>query len=270
MQSELVFSIADANDVSLAGGKAHALGRMIGEGLRIPEGFVVSSKAFGVMTPALRTLLLQHFSELQAGFVAVRSSAVNEDGMDAAWAGQLDTFLNTTQETLLHNIQQCWQSAHSTRAQAYAKQKSLTTGPVAVLVQKMVQSDVSGVAFSTHPVLNDGSSMVIEAGLGLGEAIVSGIITPDTYIVNKDSGQIIQKHVANQTTRLVKDVGGNTVWQNTPKSGASQKLSDAHIMELSGIVHKLEVFFGHPVDVEWALHDNTLYVLQSRPITTLM
>jgi pyruvate,water dikinase len=248
---------------------------MVKAGFNVPEGFVVSSDAFMSMTPTLHDLVLSHFDELRTDFVAVRSSASNEDGKNAAWAGQLDTFLNTDRENLVHNVERCWESVNSLRAQAYAKQNLSQPGRVAVIVQKMVQSDVSGVAFSVHPISNDDTQIVIEAGFGLGEAIVSGQITPDTYTVNKKTGEVIEKLVAHQAKKLVQNASGKTIWKSMGVNGKDQKLSDAQIMKLSDIISRLELFFGYPVDVEWALcgdsgdSGDTLYVLQSRPITTL-
>lgn len=264
-----IFSISEADSRNLAGGKAYALGEMVRAGFLVPDGFVLSATAFMKMTPSLEDLLLQRFDALQADVVAVRSSAINEDGSDAAWAGQLDTFINCTKDTLLHHIQLCWNSAHSARARSYAEQKALQGTKLAVIVQEMVQSDISGVAFSVHPVTNNDAQVVIEAGLGLGEAVVSGQITPDTYIVDKKSGQPLERHVALQKRKLARDTAGKTLWQDSGAEGARQKLSDEQIVSLCRLVTRLEAFFKHPVDVEWALREDTLYILQSRPITTL-
>ncbi len=124
----------------------------------------------------------EQFAKRGAEFVAVRSSATAEDSSSAAWAGQLDTFLNTTEETLLQNVQKCWASLFTPRAIFYRFEKGMHGQKisVAVVVQKMVQSEVSGIAFSVHPVTEDHNQMIIEAGFGLGEAIVSGQVTPDS------------------------------------------------------------------------------------------
>jgi pyruvate,water dikinase len=269
MSKELVFGLAEASNLGAAGGKAHALGRMIQAGFNIPKGFVVSTAAFMSMTPALQSRLLEWFDQLQVDFVAVRSSAVNEDGHDAAWAGQLDTFLNVQRDGLLEAIQQCWQSNTSDRARSYAKQKQLTSGPVAVIVQAMIQSEVSGVAFSRHPVTQSNDHIVIEAGLGLGEAIVSGLITPDNYIVEKNSGNIVEKYISTQTKKFILGENNKNMWQILDNEGAKQKLPDNLITQLVANVAELERFYNFPVDVEWAVHNNQLYILQSRPITAL-
>lgn len=266
--SDLVFDLSQASDLNTAGGKAFALGKMIQAGFVVPEGFVISAKAYQAKTPELAADILQSFDELAADFVAVRSSAINEDGNEAAWAGQLDTFLNCQRDNLIEKVQQCWQSAGSARAQSYAKQKGLDSTQVAVIVQKMIQGEISGVAFSAHPVTGSTEQLVIEAGFGLGEAIVSGEVTPDTYIVDKGSLNASEKHLSTQSKMLIKDKTGQTVWQDL-QPNQEPKLSDHQISELAKLVNKLEAFFGFPVDVEWTISNDTLYLLQCRPITTL-
>ncbi len=132
----------------------------------------------------------------------------------------------------------------------------------------MVQSEISGVAFSAHPISNNNTQIVIEAGWGLGEAIVSGQITPDTYIADKKTGQPIEKHVAQQNKMLVKNTAGETIWESIGARGGDQKLTDNQIIMVSEQTKKLEVFFKYPVDVEWAIWNDTIYILQCRPITT--
>lgn len=266
--SKNIYSLADATDSALVGGKASALSKLTRAGFQIPEGFVVSTVVQS-FTPELRREVLRQFDMLQAEFVAVRSSAIAEDGANAAWAGQLDTFLNTSRSELQQNIQRCWASSQSVRAKSYAAHHSVESGAVAVIIQKMIQGAVSGVAFSVHPITRNNQQLVIEAGLGLGEAIVSGQITPDTYVVQKDSHAILEKHISTQTKKLIKNTTGETNWQSLQNEGKMQKLSDAHIITLSKLVQKVEDYFGFPVDVEWALHESKFYILQSRPITTL-
>lgn len=263
-----VVDLSGASDVAAVGGKAYSLGRMIRNGFRVPEGFLVTTHAFQAMTRELEREILQQFDVLKTDHVAVRSSAVAEDAADAAWAGQLDTFLNTPREQLIDAIERCWESVNSARAKAYAEQKSLKGSAVGVIIQKMIQSDVSGVAFSAHPITKSADHIVIEAGLGLGEAIVSGYITPDTYITYK-SLEGLEKHTAHQTKKLIKDATDQNIWVDLETEGEAQKLTDEQIYELAELVLELEKYFDSPVDVEWALKDKTFYVLQSRPITTL-
>ena len=269
MNNQQIFGLGQPADVSHVGGKAHALGKMLCAGFAVPSGFVISADVTTVMTPALSAEVFSAFDKLGAKFVAVRSSAVNEDSADAAWAGQLDTFLNCTRENLIQCVKDCWESINSARARSYADQKGIAASKVAVIIQVMVESEISGVAFSAHPVTSDTSQVVIEAGLGLGEAIVSGQITPDTYLVDKEKGILIEKHVAIQKMKLARGDAGTTVWLDLATKGAGQKLTDKQILELSKLTLNLEEFFQYPVDVEWALSNRKTYILQCRPITTL-
>ncbi|HEY4498707.1 MAG TPA: PEP/pyruvate-binding domain-containing protein [Candidatus Paceibacterota bacterium] len=214
------------------------------------------------------------FKKLNAQFVAVRSSATAEDSSAAAWAGQLDSYLNTTERTLLEKVQHCWASLFTPRAIFYRFEKELSKSKisVAVVVQKMVESEVSGIAFSVHPVTEDRNQLIIEAGLGLGEAIVSGQITPDSYVVHKSDKRILDKNVVTQERGLFKKKGeqGGNEWRDIPTTeGERQVLSDEEILELSGIVVTIENHYGFPCDIEWAREKGKFYIVQSRPITTL-
>lgn len=213
------------------------------------------------------------FKNLDSKYVAVRSSATAEDSASAAWAGQLDSYLNTTEETLLENVKKCWASLFTPRAIFYRFEKDLHKQKisVAVVVQKMVESEKSGVAFSVHPVTQDHNQIIIEAGLGLGEAIVSGQITPDSYVVEKGSRRIIDVNVNIQTRGLCRAVYGGNEWRDISKEqGEKQVLSDKEILELSEIILSIENHYGFPCDIEWAFEKGTFYIVQSRPITTLM
>lgn len=213
------------------------------------------------------------FSKLNCKYVAVRSSATAEDSASAAWAGQLDSFLNTTEETLLENVQRCFASLFTPRAIFYRFEKELhnQTISVAVVVQKMVNSDVSGIAFSVHPVTEDRNQIIIEAGYGLGEAIVSGQITPDAYVVTKDDLNILDKNVYTQERGIFRDnKNGVNEWKNIPEIEAKKQcLSDKQIIELSKLIIKIEKHYNFPCDIEWAMEGKKFYIVQSRPITTL-
>lgn len=212
------------------------------------------------------------FKKLDVDFVAVRSSATSEDGLTAAWAGQLDSFLNTNKKNLLLNLRKCWASLFSPRAIFYRFEKELQqkTISVAVVIQKMVDSEKSGIAFSVHPVTEDYNQLIIEAGWGLGDAIVSGQITPDSYVVTKDDFEIIDKNILTQQRGLFRDKNGGNQWQNIKKSqGEKQVLSDEEILQLSKEVKRIEKLYGLPQDIEWAMEGGEFYITQSRPITTL-
>ncbi len=225
----------------------------------------------------IKTDILKDFDELNTEFVAVRSSATAEDGQDHAWAGQLDSYLNITKEHVLEKVQHCWSSLFTPRAIFYRFEKQLDTTKisVAVVVQKMVNSEVSGIAFSVHPVTEDRNQLIIEAGFGLGEAIVSGSITPDSYVVEKEPRSIIDINVSTQNRALYRsDVTsiehGNNEWRgiDEPKA-SSQVLIKDQILELSEIIIGIEKHYGFPCDIEWAFEEEKFYIVQSRPITTL-
>lgn len=235
-----------------------------------------------------------YFKELDANFVAVRSSATSEDSADAAWAGQLDSFLNTTEETLLENIKKCWASLFTPRAIFYRFEKGLhnTNILVAVVVQKMIQAEKSGIAFSVHPVTEDYNQLIIEAGFGLGESVVSGSITPDSYVVDKSRVKnyelgikneepksknyelgsqevIIDINISAQTKGLYGKDGGGNEWRKLGEEGEQQVLNEGEILELSKLIIQIENHYGFPCDIEWAQEGGEFYITQSRPITTL-
>ena len=230
------------------------------------QAFIVSKE----IPSSLQKEILVAYDELKSEFVAVRSSATAEDSSSAAWAGQLDTFLNTTKENLLENIKRCWASLFTPRAIFYRFEKSLhnTTISIAVVIQKMIHSEVSGIAFSVHPVTKDKNKMIIEAGYGLGEAIVSGQITPDSYVLEKNSLKLLDINVSEQGKGLFRSKKGGNEWK-TLKDGGKQKLSKKQIMELARLIMKIEKHYGFPIDVEWAMEKEMWYITQSRPITTL-
>lgn len=211
------------------------------------------------------------FSSLNSEFVAVRSSATAEDGADHAWAGQLESYLNTTQDTLLEKVQHCWASLFTPRAIFYRFEKGLdaTKISVAVVVQKMVNSEKSGIAFSVHPVTEDRNQIIIEAGFGLGEAIVSGSVTPDSYVVEKEPRRIIDINVSNQTRALYRKSGGGNEWIDLGDKAELQVLNEQEILALSEIILTIENHYGFPCDIEWAYEGGHFYITQSRPITTL-
>jgi len=214
--------------------------------------------------------ILSEFKKLKTDFVAVRSSATSEDSADAAWAGQLDSFLNTTKDNLVENVKKCWASLFTPRAIFYRFEKKLHKEKVsvAVVIQKMVDSEESGIAFSVHPVTEDENQLIIEAGFGLGEAIVSGQITPDAYVFDKKDSHIIDKNVDTQAKGLYRNEAGGNDWKEI--DGKRQVLTDDEIVELSKLVIKIEEHYGFPVDIEWAMEKGKFYIVQSRPITTLM
>jgi pyruvate,water dikinase len=216
--------------------------------------------------------IMAEFKKLKAPFVAIRSSATAEDSSTASWAGELETYLNTTEKTLLINVKKCWSSLFTPRAIFYRHEKKLLKAAVsvAVVVQKMVEAEISGIAFTVHPVTQDRNQMIIEAGYGLGEAIVSGSITPDSYVVSKRDYSLIDINIAVQARQIVKGTGGGTKWVKIPKvKGERQKLNGKQIVALAKICAGIEKHYKFPCDIEWVYVKNKFYITQSRPITTL-
>ncbi|MEK7523776.1 MAG: PEP/pyruvate-binding domain-containing protein [Patescibacteria group bacterium] len=219
------------------------------------------------------SVILSAAKDLDAKYMAVRSSATAEDSKTASWAGELETYLFVTKKNLLEKVKTCWSSLFTPRAIFYRHEKKLlkTNVSVAVVVQKMVNSEISGIAFTVHPVTKDYNQMIIEAGFGLGEAIVSGMITPDSYIIDKKEELILDVSIAKQEKMIItKGTSGGTKTVIVPKAKQEkQKLAGPKIMELARLCLKIEKHYGHPQDIEWALERDKLYILQSRPITTL-
>ncbi len=210
--------------------------------------------------------------KLNAPFMAVRSSATAEDSKIASWAGELESYLFVTATTLTDSVRKCWASLFTPRALFYRFEKKLHTTKVSVgvVVQKMVNSDVSGVSFSVHPVTQDPDQLIIEAGWGLGEAIVLGKITPDSYVVNKKAETLLDVNVSEQREMIVRKKPAGTATVAVPRAKRNkQKLTGTQIIALARIVKKIERHYGHPQDIEWALEKAKFYVTQTRPITTL-
>ncbi|MDD2786344.1 MAG: PEP/pyruvate-binding domain-containing protein [Patescibacteria group bacterium] len=207
----------------------------------------------------------------QGGLVAVRSSATAEDSSVASWAGELESFLNTTESTFFANVKKCWASLFTPRAIIYRNEKGMkdTHVSVAVVVQKMVQSEVAGICFTVHPVTKDANQMIIEACWGLGEFIVGGIVTPDSYVIDKRDGKMIDVNVAEQETMLVCGKNNNETVSIPSDKKAAQKLDAAQIGKLASICLDIEKHYGFPCDIEWGMENGEFFIVQSRPITTL-
>jgi pyruvate,water dikinase len=204
-------------------------------------------------------------------FVAVRSSATAEDLPTASFAGQQETFLNIKgQNAVVDAVQRCWASLFTARAIYYRKMNNFETEKVgiAVVVQKMVDSKISGVMFTANPI-GDETMIVIEAVFGLGETIVSGSVTPDTYFVEKGSTRLLQKQIHSQEFKLVREGKENVREKLPPAIARKQKLPDKTIIELAKLGKQIESHYKQPQDIEWAIEEKQLLIVQSRPITTL-
>jgi pyruvate,water dikinase len=278
------FSEEACEDVAIAGGKGASLARMTAEGLPVPPGFVIPSYVLerSVDTERLSELTLARNHEwlrtfwreveppreeisaayerltgwgvtathkrVGDGKVAVRSSAVAEDSEAASYAGQQETYLNVEDtEEVCRRVVDCWASFFSERALFYRAEKgSLEDLAMAVVVQKMVDPDKSGVLFTVDPVKRRRDRMVVEAVFGLGEQVVSGEVTPDHYVLDK-KGKIKREKIVHHERVLGSD----------------------DLLRLAELGRKLEEKHGMPQDIEWASLDEEIYLLQSRPVTTL-
>jgi pyruvate,water dikinase len=204
--------------------------------------------------------------------VAVRSSATAEDLPDASFAGQQASFMNIKGEAnLVDTVRKCWASLFTARAIFYREQNNIDHKQVkiSVIVQLMVQSEVSGVMFSVDPVTNDKEVIVIEAIWGLGDMIVQGQVVPDRYVVQKDTFSILSKQISNQN-KMLKKVGNKTKETKVPANLIQvRKLTDTDIISLAKHADKLQKHYYFPQDIEWAKEKDKLYITQTRPVTTL-
>jgi phosphoenolpyruvate synthase/pyruvate phosphate dikinase len=260
------------DELLIVGGKGMSLAKMINGWFNVPPGFVLTTDAFNQDKSIWWDDVLYAFDQLDCQYVAVRSSGTKEDGLDDSFAGQFDTYLYVDRDHLIAKIQDCHDSIKWERLQEYCISKDIDIHSikVAVVIQKMVNSEVAGVWFSVHPVTQDTNTIIIEWAYGLWEAVVSGAVTPDSYLVDKITRKITQKYISTQTTQLIRGVTGGNERVNIPLPDQTlQKMSDIHILELAEIIIQLEQFYGLPVDTEWALENSVIYMTQSRPITTL-
>jgi len=296
-----------AQDLLLAGGKGANLGELIRAGFPVPEGFVVTTAAYaavlaetslgaalrafladtsnqgpqdaasrlrdafaaGELPATVREEIAAHYRAYRDAPVAVRSSATAEDLPGAAFAGQQDTYLNVVgEDAVLDAVRKCWASLWTDRAIAYRRREKIDPHDVAiaVVVQRMVPADAAGVLFTANPVTGRREEIVIDAGRGLGEAVVSGLVTPEHYVLAPDG------RLRNWSTGMpfpgqgpeAEDAGATR-----PGSAAGRILGPAQLRELAAIANRAAEHFGRPQDLEWALSDGRLFVVQARPMTAL-
>lgn len=244
---------------------------------KVQEASVNIRRAFevGKIPEDLEELIISEYEKLGNGsnpLVAVRSSATAEDLPTASFAGQQDTFLNVSNpQSLLESIKRCWSSLFTPRAIAYRVQKGFDHASVklAVVVQRMISSDRSGIMFTVDP-NSELPHIIIEAGYGLGEALVGGKVTPDTYCVDKFHRKILNKRISNQTWMLVRGDSGECMRMEVPSEiTKEQKITDKQIYELAEIGNQIEMHYNKPMDIEWCIEKDQIYIVQARPITTL-
>ena len=204
---------------------------------------------------------------------AVRSSATAEDLPDASFAGQQDTYLNIIGEAaLLDAVRRCWVSLFTDRAILYRVQNNFPHQDVklSVVVQQMIMAEKSGILFTADPLTGHRHTATIDASFGLGEALVSGIVSPDAYRVDKRDGTIIDRQIADKQVAIFPKKGGGTRQETLSDAQRAQTvLTDAQILALADMGSQVEAHYGSPQDIEWAIADGELYLLQARPITSL-
>lgn len=275
------------HDRAVAGGKAANLSRLAATH-RVPPGFCIPALVFeraqlgGSETPALPLALSEElavaYAELSeqcdasALAVAVRSSAVDEDGAAASFAGQHESYLNVVgPDAVAGAVGRCWESACTSRALEYRRRQGLDFEGVrlAVLVQQLVAADVSAVVFSANPVNGSREEIVIEAGWGLGESLVGGTVTPDTYVVRKEGLAVVSQMIS-EKTRMTVPVPGGAREVETPRFLRTRPaLDEEQAVEMVRLALALEMEMGCPVDVECAYENGSLHLLQCRPVTAL-
>lgn len=224
------------------------------------------------MPAEVKEAVVHHLSELgEEQAYAVRSSATAEDLPHASFAGQQDTYLNIIGiEAILQHIRECWASLFTDRAVIYRIRNGIDHAQVSisVIVQRMVFPHASGILFTADPMTSNRKLLSIDAGFGLGEALVSGLVSADGYKVKE--GGIVEKRIATKTLAIYgRQEGGTETRQLDPLQQQAQTLSDQQILELARIGRQIEAYFGRPQDIEWCLDGDTFYIVQSRPITTL-
>jgi len=226
------------------------------------------------ITGELRRSIVESYRSLgDDAPVAVRSSATAEDLAGASFAGQLETYLNVVGEAeLLDAVRRCWSSLFTSRVIFYRHQRGFGDVKVsmAVLVQKMIDPEKSGVTFTVDPVLRNHYQMVIEAVWGLGEGIVSGAITPDHYKMDRETCEITYEFVPEKRIMFCKNCDGGVIEADVPPAKVSARiLTDDELRQLVDLGNRIEQHFGCPQDIEWCIEGDEVYILQSRPITNL-
>ncbi len=225
------------------------------------------------VTDALRGAILEAYRQLGPDvFVAVRSSATAEDSATTSFAGMNETYTNVRGlEELLVRIVDCWASLFAARVCSYRAAQGITDEPaLAVVVQRMVDADRSGVMFSVDPTTGDRAHVVIEGAFGLGEVVVGGAVEPDTYVLAKDGPTLLTTRIGSKGFRVVRGADGHDrrVTNDAELAGRAV-LSEAEAVELAAMGKRVEAHYGTPQDTEWAFEGDTLFLVQTRPITTL-
>jgi pyruvate,water dikinase len=246
-------------DLALAGGKGANLGELVRGGFNVPPGFVITTAAGGDQLDAAITAA---YEELGAPAVAVRSSATSEDGPDASFAGQHETFLHVQgEQDVLAAVRRCWESLDSERAVAYREQHGLGgEARIAVVVQRMAPHESAGVVFTVNPLTGNRDELLVNAARGAGEALVSGEVVPDQWVARRPDGAVLSFTPARRAAPAPAGFA---------RAAQRGVLSSDGVRELAQIALRVEEHFGGtPQDIEWSYGEGEFFVLQARPITT--
>jgi pyruvate,water dikinase len=250
------------------GGKSANLGELIAAGLPVPPGFAVAAIAYrSAPGESLRAEISRRYEALGEHPVAVRSSAVGEDSTEASFAGQQETFLWVVgAERVCDAVRDCCASLHGREAVAYRERMGGPKEPrMGVTVQRMVDAAVSGVMFTCNPVNGDPSTVAINASWGLGTAVVGGEVTPDEFRISKVTGEVLHRTIG---PKQIEYVGSERSEVPAERQGVPC-LDDEQLATLVDVARRVERHFGCHQDIEWSLaRDGSLFVLQSRPVTT--
>ena len=298
---EFVMSLRDLDrqDLAIAGGKGANLGELVRAGLQVPAGFVVTTDAYArlvnlldlkiadrvaggdgvavrasveaaAMPADIQAAIADAYAGLGAGSVAVRSSATAEDLPGAAFAGQQDTYLNIIGEAaVLDAVRRCWGSLWTDRAIAYRDRIGIEQADVkiAVVIQRMINAEVAGVMFTADPVSGDRKTILVDASSGLGEAVVSGLVTPDHYVLD-DAGNV-RNFQQGRREVVIRSAAAGGVVREAGGTDDTQRLPDSVLAELAQLGTIGARHFGRPQDIEWAYADGQVWLLQARPMTAL-
>jgi pyruvate,water dikinase len=266
-----IVPLIEASDVSVYGSKAVGLGDAIRDGLPVPPGVALAGpvvEAVAGEDPAAIAQVLEAIRDLRTP-LAVRSSAVDEDGKDASFAGQHLTLLNVpTIEDVPSALREIWWSANSDSAITYRQRVGLFTRPsVGVVVQSLLAPEVAGVMFTQNPITG-AEECLVEAAWGLGEAVVAGLVIPDTFRVGRD-GNVLERTAGLKRIAVRSRADGGTYEEEIDATRAEAlTLDDDQLAQLDRLAQHCEGFYGNARDIEWAIADGTLYLLQCRAVTT--
>ena len=304
--TRLVINFQDIGeaDCPLVGQKGARLAELARAGLPVPPGFCLTTAAYHLLLshnglahalaspdvavvrqaileaelpPVLVEEVAAAYSSLSDGAepgipVAVRSSAASEDLDSASFAGQYDTFLNVIGlEQLLDRIKACWAGLWNERALTYLQEHGLThlVHQMGVVVQKQVCPQVAGVLFTLNPLTGREEEMMVEAAWGLGEAVVSGRVTPDTFVIDVYEEKVVSRHISHQQIMFAHRAdGGVHEVPLPPEQGTQATLNDAQLLQLAELGYRVQAIYGYPQDIEWALVDGEFVILQARPMTS--